>query len=99
MSVVGKRRENRQNDSYIPFDYKTLKLRIRAFCGEARFAAMVGINTGRLARVLDEGGEFTQGEILRAAELLGLGGPEVTELFFTKRVKEKQQKQNISDEE
>ena len=99
MSVVGKRRENRQNDSYIPFDYKTLKLRIHAFCGEARFAAMVGINPGRLARVLDEGGEFTQGEILRAAALLGLDGSEVTELFFTKRVKEKQQKQNLSDEE
>ena len=99
MSVVGKRREDRQNDSYIPFDYKTLKLRIRAFCGEARFAAMVRMNPGRLARVLDEGGEFTQGEILRAAALLGLDGPEVTGLFFTKRVKEKQQKQNISDEE
>ena len=26
----------------------------------------------------------------RAAALLGLDGPEVTELFFTKRVKEKQ---------
>ena len=99
MSVVGKRREDRQNDSYIPYDYKTLKLRIRAFCGEARFAATVGMNPGRLARVLDEGGEFTQGEIRRAAARLGLDGPEGTELFFTKRVKEKQQKQNISDEE
>lgn len=99
MSVVGKRREDRQNDNYIPYDYKTLKLRIHAFCGEVRFAAMVGMNPGRLARILDEGGEFTQGEILRAAALLVLDGPEVTELFFTKRVKEKQQKQNISDEE
>ena len=70
MSVVGKRREDRQNDSYIPFDYKTLKLRIRAFCGEARFAAAVGMNPGRLARVLDEGGEFTQGEILPRCSVL-----------------------------
>ena len=86
MSEVGKRRKYRQNVSYIPFDYKILKLRIRAFCGSDCFAVKIGIAPERLARVLDEGGEFTQGEILRAAALLGLDGPEVTELFFTKRV-------------
>ncbi len=88
MSEVGKRHENRQNVSYIPYDYKSLKLRIRAFRGDEDFARLAGMTPERLARILDEGGEFSQREMLRIAGALGLDGPEVTELFFTKRVKE-----------
>lgn len=87
MSGIRKRREHSQNVSYIPFDYRLLKLRIRAFCGVAIFAELVGMSPERLARILHDGGEFTQDEILRAAALLSLDGTEVTWLFFTKQVR------------
>ena len=99
MSEGQKRRADRQNVSYIPFDYRILKLRIRAFCGVRLFAGLLGMDPDRLARTLDDGGEFTQNEILRAAKLLDLDGREVTLLFFTKRVagERYQQKYNCKE--
>ena len=74
------------------FDYTRLTQRILSEFGLARFARLISVSEKRLERLLRDGGEFSQSEILRAAAVLRLDSRELNALFFAKRVQKLQTK-------
>jgi transcriptional regulator with XRE-family HTH domain len=70
------------------FDYGELRERIREKYGtQEDFARAAGISPAELAAKLKNADYFTQSEIYTLHGLLGIDGREITQLFFTKKLK------------
>ena len=68
----------------ILFNYSKLKGRITEICDTKKaFAKELGITEGTLISKLNSNTYFTQGEILRAIEILRIPQEEVSLYFFT----------------
>jgi len=71
----------------IIFDYSRLKGRIVEKCGSQKaFAALLGISEPTLTAKLNCSSYFTQGEMLRAIDILDIDQGAATDYFFTVRV-------------
>lgn len=71
----------------ICFDYSRLKGRIVEKCGSQKaFAALLGISECTLTAKLSCASYFTQGEMLRAMEILEIEPGFASAYFFTVRV-------------
>ena len=69
------------------FDYSKLRGRIREKFGtEQNFARAMGMGRVSLSMKLNNEGDFTRKQMLRAAELLGLDAGEIPEYFFKAEV-------------
>lgn len=78
------------------FDYQKLRGRIREKYGtEQKFAAEMHMNRGSLSSKLNNEGDFTRAQMLRAAELLDLTAFQIPEYFFKKKV----QKSELSEDD
>jgi hypothetical protein len=70
------------------FDYRLLKRRIRKVFGtETKFAEAMSQKPASITLKLNNQSEWTQGEINRAAGLLGIADNEITGYFFTEETK------------
>ena len=70
------------------FDYSKLRGRIREIFGtEEQFAKGLGFSTVTLSFKLNSKSEWTQQEINKACELLGLAREDIPEYFFKLVVK------------
>lgn len=69
------------------FEYSKLRGRIRErFKTEGNFAAAMGIGRVSLSQKLNNEGDFTRNQMLKAAELLGIESKDIPEYFFTAEV-------------
>ena len=69
------------------FDYRKLRGRIREKYGtEQKFAAAMGMGRVTLSAKLNNDGDFTRNQMLKAAQLLELDASQIPEYFFTERV-------------
>jgi len=67
------------------FDYTELRKRIGERCENLEeFARIIGISPATLTAKLNNMADFTQTEIHKAHDFLGLHGREITEFFFGK---------------
>ena len=74
------------------FDYSKLSGKIKEVYGtQERFAEALGMGRVSLSQRLNNKIEFSQEEILRAAELLSIRRKEITEYFFCEEVRETEQ--------
>lgn len=74
------------------FDHRKLRGRIREkFGSEQSFAAAMGMGRVSLSRKLNNFGDFTRPEILKAAQLLELDAAQIPEYFFTASVQDHEQ--------
>ena len=74
------------------FDYRKLRGRIREKYGtEQNFAAAMGMGRVSLSVKLNNEGDFTRKQMLKAAELLGLDAAQIPEYFFTLEVQKDEQ--------
>lgn len=65
------------------FDYSVLRGNIRSqYRTESNFAKALGISHDSLSRKLNNKTEFTQKEIMKSKELLGLDSSGILENFF-----------------
>lgn len=71
--------------SVIRFDTSYLCGLIDKSCGRREFAKAMKVSEGRLSRLLDGAAEFTQSEMVSAAELLGLDASGFTRCFFVEK--------------
>lgn len=70
------------------FDFSALNRRIiERFNTRKAFAAACGLPIESLNRILDGQVPFTFSEIIKASELLGIPGNEITKYFFTPKVR------------
>lgn len=70
------------------FSYSRLKGRIKErFDTQSKFAENLGLSRTSLNLKLNNAVEFSQGEILRAVNLLQIAPEDVCEYFFTPEVK------------
>ena len=68
----------------VKFNYSKLKGRITEICGTQKaFAEQLGITEGTLTSKLLGYTYFSQDEILRSLEILGISAGRTTEYFFT----------------
>lgn len=66
------------------FDYSKLNGRIREKCQtQARFAGKMGLSERSISFKLNGHRYWTQGDIVKACDVLGIKPREVTEYFFT----------------
>ena len=73
------------------FDYSKLRGRIREKFGtEQNFARAMGMGRVSLSMKLNNEGDFTRKQMLRAAELLGLDAGEIPEYFFKVEVQKRE---------
>lgn len=71
----------------IKFDYSKLKGRITEKCGTQKaFAELLGVTEGTLTSKLQGYTYFSQGEILKAIDILGIDPGKTTLYFFTVEV-------------
>lgn len=69
------------------FDYRKLRGRIREKYGtEQKFAAAMGMGRVTLSAKLNNDGDFTRNQMLKAAQLLELDASQIPEYFFTECV-------------
>ena len=69
------------------FDYRKLRRRIRErFETEEEFARALGLTKAALSRKLRNEGDFTRGQMIRAASLLGIEAMSIPEYFFVEKV-------------
>ena len=69
------------------FDYCKLRGRIREKYGtEQKFAAAMGMGRVTLSAKLNNDGDFTRNQMLKAAQLLELDASQIPEYFFTECV-------------
>ena len=69
------------------FDYRKLRERIRErFETEEEFAKALGLTNVALSRKLRNEGDFTRGQMIRAASLLKIDAVSLPEYFFVERV-------------
>jgi hypothetical protein len=69
------------------WDYSKLRGRIKEVCGtQDVFAEKVGIGRVSLSQRLNNMLEFSQDEMYRACEILGIGMQEIDAYFFTPKV-------------
>ena len=69
------------------FDYRKLRRRIReTFETEDEFAKALGLTNAALSRKLRNEGDFTMGQMIRAASLLKIEAPSIPEYFFVEKV-------------
>ena len=74
------------------FSYAKLRGRIKeCFKTQEAFAKALGISRTSLNLRLNNVSEFSQNEILKAAKLLGLAGPDIDMYFFTLEVQKTEQ--------
>lgn len=68
----------------VKFNYSKLKGRITEICGTQKaFAEQLGITEGTLTSKLLGYTYFSQDEILRSLEILGISAGRTTDYFFT----------------
>lgn len=66
------------------FDYSKLKGRIREICGtNSEFAKKLGCSINTLSAKLNNKNEFTQGDIMKSADILYIESNEIPDYFFT----------------
>ena len=69
------------------FDYEMLRGRIRErFVTEDNFARAMRISDASLRRKLRTDGDFTRGQMIRAAELLDIDALSIPDYFFVEKV-------------
>lgn len=69
------------------FDYAKLRGRIREVCEtQERFSDLMGMSKATISAKINNKSEFTQPEIIRAVEVLGLSFDEISSYFFTPSV-------------
>ena len=69
------------------FDYRKLCKRIEErFESEENFARALGLSNAVLSRKLRNEGDFTMGQMLRAAALLNIEAVSIPEYFFVEKV-------------
>ena len=69
------------------FDYRKLCARIgERFESEESFARALGLSNAVLARKLRNEGDFTIGQMIRAAALLNIDAASIPEYFFVEKV-------------
>lgn len=74
------------------FDYRKLRGRIREKYGtEQKFAAAMGMGRVALSTKLNNNGDFTRNQMLKAAQLLELDATQIPEYFFTALVQNHEQ--------
>lgn len=74
------------------FDYRKLRGRIREKYGtEQKFAAAMGMGRVTLSAKLNNDGDFTRNQMLKAAQLLELDATQIPEYFFTASVQKHEQ--------
>ncbi len=70
------------------FDYSKLRGRIVEICGtQQNFTRQMGISGTAVSAKLNNRVEFTQGEILRAAQILQIPADQIRDYFFAESVK------------
>lgn len=68
----------------VKFNYSKLKGRITEICGTQKaFAEQLGVSEGTLTSKLLGYTYFSQDEILRSLEILGISAGRTTDYFFT----------------
>lgn len=71
----------------VKFDYSRLKGKITEVCGTQKaFAVLLGINESTLTGKLQGYTYFTQDEVFKSIEILGIEPAQVTAYFFTTEV-------------
>lgn len=74
---------------YKMFNYSKLRGRIREkYDTQSNFAQKMGISTVSVSCKLGNKAQWTQEEILKAAQLLEISNEEIPTYFFTERVKD-----------
>lgn len=69
------------------FDYAKLRGRIREVCEtQGMFSELMGISRATISAKLNNKSEFSQPEIIKAAEVLKLRYDEISSYFFTPQV-------------
>ena len=69
------------------YDYSKLSEKITSVLGSREaFAGKMNISSQRVENILNSKAFFTQKEIDRAADLLGVSGSEIDTVFFTHKV-------------
>lgn len=69
------------------YDYRKLRGRIREIAGtQDKFAQSIGIGRVSLSQRLTGKLEFTQGEIKKSCDVLGIDLVEIPTYFFTQKV-------------
>lgn len=77
------------------FEYSALTRLIRFKYGtQDNFAKALGIGRVSLSQRLNNRREFTQNEIAKAVELLGISEKSIPEYFFNEKVQKNEQDQN-----
>ena len=71
----------------VTFDYSKLEGKIREVCKtQMRFAEMLGCSNNTMSSKINNGSDFTQNEIIKSAEILGLKKSDIPVYFFTEQV-------------
>lgn len=66
------------------YDYRKLRGKIKEICGtQDTFAEKIGLGRVTLSQRLNNQSEFSQDEIYRACDVLGLEKEEIPSYFFT----------------
>lgn len=66
------------------YDYRKLRGKIKEICGtQDTFAEKIGLGRVTLSQRLNNQSEFSQDEIYRACDVLGLKKEEIPSYFFT----------------
>ncbi|MCI8388841.1 MAG: DUF739 family protein [Clostridiales bacterium] len=74
------------NIDNVSFDFSELEKKILSKYSINKFARLMAISPKRLTAILHGNSEFSQAEIIRAAALLGIGGENISAVFFTRKV-------------
>ena len=74
------------------FDYTMLRRKIQErYVAEADFARDMRISPASLRQKLRNEGDFTMGQMLKAAQLLGIDAENITKYFFVEKVQKREQ--------
>jgi hypothetical protein len=66
------------------FNYSKLKGRIKEKCGTSyNFAKLLGCSNNTLSAKINNASDFSQTEILRSVDILGLKTEDISTYFFT----------------
>lgn len=76
-----------ERSEHMSFDYSKLRGKIREKCKtESVFSELLGISRVSLSHRLSGKLDFSQTEIQRCCEILGIDKTEINKYFFTKKV-------------
>ncbi len=64
------------------FRYDKLRGKIKEVCGNFKFAELMGVSNSTISAKLNNKSEFSQPEIFKAVEVLGLEKSEIPQYFF-----------------